>query len=57
VDNTLSEVGQNCKCFLAVYGEVCAVYGGILADDGRKMAVTFQLFCGFEAHSLSYIKK
>ncbi len=48
--NTLSELGHNGKCFLAVYGDN-------VADDGQKMAVTFQLFCGFEAHSLSYIKK
>jgi len=39
--------GHNCKCFLAVYG-------GILAVDGQKMAVTFQLFCGVQAFPLSY---
>jgi hypothetical protein len=53
VDNRLSELGQNCKGFVAVSGADFAVFGGILADDGLKVAVTFQLFCGFEAHSLS----
>jgi len=42
--------GQICKCFLAVDGEN-------LADDGQKVAVTFQPFCGFGGLSLSYIKK
>ena len=46
----MSELGQNSKCFLAVYG-------GDVADDGQKMAVTFQRFCGVEGFSLSYIKK
>jgi len=41
---------------LAVCGAVSAVFGGILADNGLKVAVTFQLFCGFEGYSLSYIK-
>jgi hypothetical protein len=50
VDNTLTVSGQICKCFLAVDGEK-------LADDGQKVAVTFQRFCGFEAFPLSYIKK
>lgn len=50
MDNTLSELGQNCKCFLAVSGET-------VAANGQNVAVTFQLFCGFEAHPLSYIKK
>ena len=48
--NTLSEVGQNSKSFLAVDG-------GIVADDGQIMAVTIQRFCGIEGFSLSYIKK
>ena len=42
--------GQFCKWFLAVDGENVAV-------DGQKVAVTFQLFCGFEAFPLSYIKR
>jgi len=29
----------------------------MLAVDGQKVAVTFQLFCGFEVLSLSYIKR
>jgi len=46
----MSELGQNSKCFLAVNGDS-------VAEDGQKMAVTIQHFCGFEAYSLSYIKK
>jgi len=42
---------------LAVCGAGFAVFGGILADDGLKVAVTFQLFCGVEPDPLSYIKK
>jgi len=57
VVNTLSELGHNCKCFLAVYGAGFAVFGGILADNGLKVAVTFQLFCGFQGNPLSYRKK
>jgi hypothetical protein len=53
----MSELGQNCKSFLAVFGGNLAVFGGILADVGQKVAVTFQHFCGFEGHALSYIKK
>jgi len=50
VDNTLTVYGQISNCFLAAYGEN-------LADDGQKVAVTFQLFCGFEAFFLSYRKR
>jgi hypothetical protein len=42
---------------LAVCGAVFAVFGGILADNGLKVAVTFQLFCGFQGNPLSYRKK
>ena len=50
MDNTLTVSGQICKCFLAVDGEK-------LADVRQKVSVTFQLFCGFEAFPLSYIKR
>jgi hypothetical protein len=54
---TLSELGHICKCFLAVYGDGFAVFGGILADNGLKVTVTFEVFRGVQGYSLSYIKR
>lgn len=42
--------GQKCKCFLAENGAP-------LADNGQKMAGTFEAFRGVAGYHLSYTKE